>query len=175
LEKPDGLQWLAPENMPEAIAQLKLDDLPGISRGMSARVGKAHVWGIHELYALDLRHARMIWRSVEGERFARGLQGEDIPLIKTQRNTYEQSKVLAPKYRLDPMATPVGRWLVEQAPAQFSSSRTQATSISINLMNLVLLSERNGELFLPLAQGKTAGAKRCLPPSTVLICGMARP
>jgi DNA polymerase-4 len=29
LEKPDGLQWLAPENMPDAIAHLKLDDLPG--------------------------------------------------------------------------------------------------------------------------------------------------
>ncbi|MGJ8606197.1 MAG: DinB/UmuC family translesion DNA polymerase [Marivita sp.] len=204
LEKPDGLQWLAPENMPEAIAHLKLDDLPGISRGMSARLGKAHVWGIHELYALDPRHARMIWRSVEGERFVRGLQGEDIPLIETQRNTYGQSKVLAPKYRPAPMATRVGRWLVERAAArmrrdgycagrisihiglwkkhghhwqqtlnpsqdtrdfldifdtlteQFARSRTQATSIGINLTNLVLLTERNGELFLPLAPGQNS-------------------
>lgn len=204
LEKPDGLQWLAPENMPDAIAHLKLNDLPGISRGMSARLGKAHVWGIPELYALDPRHARMIWRSVEGERFVRGLQGEDIPLIETQRNTYGQSKVLAPKYRPAPMATRVGRWLVERAAARmrrdgycagrisihiglwkqrghhwqqtitptqdtrdflgifdqltarFTQSRTQATSIGINLTNLVLLRDRNGELFLPLAPGESS-------------------
>jgi len=43
LEKPDGLQWLAPTNMPGAIVHLKLDDFPGISRGMSARLGKVHV------------------------------------------------------------------------------------------------------------------------------------
>ena len=64
LEKPDGLQWLAPENMPNAIAHLKPDDLPGISKGMHERLLKAHVWGTEELYKLDPRHARMIWRSV---------------------------------------------------------------------------------------------------------------
>jgi DNA polymerase-4 len=190
--------------MPDAIAHLKLDDLPGISRGMSTRLAKAHVWGISELYALDPRHARMIWRSVEGERFVRGLQGENIPLIETQRNTYGQSKVLAPEYRPAPMATSVGRWLVERATArmrrdgycagrisihiglwkrrghhwqqtltpsqdtrdflnifdsltaQFAQSRTRATSVGINLTNLVLLTERNGELFLPLAPGQNS-------------------
>lgn len=30
LEKPDGFQWLGPENMPDAISHLALDDLPGI-------------------------------------------------------------------------------------------------------------------------------------------------
>lgn len=223
LEKLDGLQWLAPENMPDAISHLKLDDLPGISREMSARLGKAHIWGIAELYALDPRHARVIWRSVEGERFVRGLQGENIPLNKTLRNTYGQSKVLAPKYRPARMATRVGRWLVERAvvrmrcdgycagrisihislwkqrghhwqqtlnpsqdtrdflgifdqlTARFSQSRANASSIGINLTNLVLLSERNGELFLPLAPGEAANAKPYLPQSTALTYGTAKP
>jgi DNA polymerase-4 len=48
--------------------------------------------------------------------------------------------------------------------AQFTSSHTQATSIGVNLTNLALLSERNGELFLPLTLGKTANAKRSPPP-----------
>ncbi|WP_039017780.1 hypothetical protein [Halocynthiibacter namhaensis] len=115
LEKPDGLQWLAPENMPMRIAHLKPDDLPGISRGMMQRLQKSHIWGIEELYALDPRHARMIWRSVEGERFVRALQGENIPLIETSRGGYGQSKVLAPKYRSPEMAGRVGRWLTERA------------------------------------------------------------
>lgn len=115
LEKPDGLQWLAPENMPDRIAHLSLDDLPGISHGIKARLQRAAVWGVAELYALDPRHARQIWRSVEGERFVRALQGMDIPLLPTQRNGYGNSKVLAPQYRRPDAARLVGRWLTEKA------------------------------------------------------------
>jgi DNA polymerase-4 len=134
----------------------------------------------------------------------RALQGENIPLNETQRNTYGQSKVLAPKYRPAPMATRVGRWLVERAAARmrrdgycagrisihiglwkrrghhwqqtlnpsqdtrdfldifdqltapFTASRQNAASIGINLTNLVLLKDRNGELFLPLEAGKNS-------------------
>ncbi|WP_107495660.1 UMUC-like DNA-repair protein [Thalassobius sp. I31.1] len=118
LEKPDGLQWLAPENMPDRIAHLQLDDLPGISRRMKERLFKAHVWTIEDLHALDPRHARMIWRSVEGERFVRGLQGENIPLLETSRSGYGQSKVLAPEYRNPVSACKVGRWLTERAVAR---------------------------------------------------------
>lgn len=86
LEKPDGLQWLSAENMPDRLAHLQLDDLPGISHGIKARLARARIWGIPELYALDPRHARMIWGSVEGERFVRALQGMNIPLLPTERN-----------------------------------------------------------------------------------------
>lgn len=115
LEKPDGLQWLAPENMPGRIAHLKLDDLPGISRGIHRRLLDADVWTVAQLHALDPRHARMIWHSVEGERFVRALQGENIPLIGTQRSSYGNSKVLAPEYRSPRMACLVGRWLIEKS------------------------------------------------------------
>ena len=115
LEKPDGLQWLAPENMPKAISHLQLDDLPGISRGIKRKLHRAMVWDVQALYALDPRHARQIWHSVEGERFVRALQGENIPLGTTQRNGYGNSKVLAPKYRHPDKAMLVGRWLVEKA------------------------------------------------------------
>ena len=115
LEKPDGLQWLAPENMPRAIAHLQLDDLPGISRGIKRKLHRAMIWDVQALHALDPRHARQIWHSVEGERFMRALQGENIPLGTTRRNGYGNSKVLAPKYRHPDKAMLVGRWLVEKA------------------------------------------------------------
>ena len=115
LEKPDGLQWLAPENMPEKLIRLDLDDLPGISRALKDRLWNARVRNISDLYALDPRHARKIWRSVEGERFVRALRGMDIKLSATRRNGYGNSKVLAPKYRLPGKAMLVGRWLVEKA------------------------------------------------------------
>lgn len=115
LEKPDGLCWLAPENMPQRIAHLALDDLSGISRGITTRLYRAGVTDVAELYRLDPRHARLIWNSVEGERFVRALQGMDIPLLPTTRNGYGNSKVLAPRYRAPAMALLVGRWLTEKA------------------------------------------------------------
>ena len=115
LEKPDGLSWLSPDNMPKRIEHLALDDLPGISRGISTRLFRAGVFDVVKLYELDPRHARLIWRSVEGERFVRALQGMDIPLLPTARNGYGNSKVLAPRYRMPAKALLVGRWLTEKA------------------------------------------------------------
>ncbi|MDF3606355.1 hypothetical protein PE067_09505 [Paracoccus sp. DMF-8] len=66
LEKPDGCQHLGPDNMPHRLAHLALDDLPGISRAMSSRLHSAGIHDVPALCRLDPRHARAIWRSVEG-------------------------------------------------------------------------------------------------------------
>ena len=199
LQKPDGLQWLSPENMPERLSHLQLDDLPGISCGIKTKLNKAMIWDIPTLYALDPRHARLIWHSVEGERFVRALQGENIPLGETQRNGYGNSKVLAPKYRRPDQARLVGRWLTEKTTERMrhddfcaqrftlhirimpkggwaksqsvnASQDTQIMlniyenlwrkmmviqphiigSVSVQLSDVLPLSQRSGELFLPL-------------------------
>ena len=115
LIKPDGLEWLGPENMPARISHLSLDDLPGISKGILMRLHRAGIHNIEELYGIAPRHARMIWNSVEGERFVRALKCEFIPLGETKRNSYGNSKVLAPSYRVRSKAHLVGRWLIEKA------------------------------------------------------------
>lgn len=131
LEKPDGFQWLSPENMPDRLAHLALDDLPGISRAMKARLERAGVADIPALYRLDPRHARAIWRSVEGERFVRALQGAPIPLLETRRGGFGNSKVLAPEFR-DPLAAYlVSRWLVEKAASRLRRDGRVAASFSL--------------------------------------------
>lgn len=115
LEKPDGLRWLSPDNMPHAISHLELDDLPGISRGTKIRLFEAGIKTITQLHALDPRHARLIWHSVEGERFVRALQGQNIPLQETTRNGYGNSKVLAPENKTIKNAYHVSRWLIEKS------------------------------------------------------------
>jgi len=209
LEKPDGLQWLAPENMPDRLAHLQMDDLPGISRGIRRRLQHAMIWSIPALYRLDPRHARKIWRSVEGERFVRALQGENIPLGETKRSGYGNSKVLAPEYRSPKQAVLVGRWLVEKAtermrrdgycarrfslharfhphggwagsktitPSQdtraflgiyetlwhdlLRSTPRTIGSLSVQLSPVIPLSQRSGELFLPLEPAKQNRSER---------------
>lgn len=85
--------------MPQRIAHLMLDDLPSISRGILPRLNAAGIATITELNALDPRHARAIWNSVEGERFVRALQGMDVLLTVTQMGGYGQSKMLSPANR----------------------------------------------------------------------------
>ena len=131
LEKPDGFQWLSPRNMPDRLAQLALDDLPGISRAIKARLEHAGIHDVPALCRLDPRHARLIWRSVEGERFVRALQGEAIPLGQTRRGGFGNSKVLAPEYHDPRSAYLVSRWLVEKAAARLRRDGRVAASFSL--------------------------------------------
>lgn len=133
LRKPDGCEWLSPDNMPDAIAHLALDDLPGISSAMKARLYRARIFDVPSLYALDPRHARLIWRSVEGERFVRMLQGMEIPLLATQRGGFGNSKVLSPEYRDPRRAYLVGRWLVEKAVARLRRDGRVAGRFSLHV------------------------------------------
>lgn len=136
LEKPNGFQWLSDENMPDRIAHLALDDLPGISSATASRLHRAGVTDIPALYRLDPRHARAIWNSVEGERFVRALQGMPVPLIETQRGGYGNSKVLAPEYRRPQEAYLVSRWLVEKAAARLRRDGRVAATVSLSLSPL---------------------------------------
>ncbi len=133
LRKPDGLQWLAPENMPDRIAHLALTDLPGISDGIGRRLERAGVRSVTGLYGLDSQHARRIWRSVEGDRFVRTLHGMDLPPQRTARSEYGASKVLAPEYRGPVEARFVGRWLVEKAAFRLRRDGWCARRLSVFL------------------------------------------
>lgn len=196
--------------MPERVAHLALDDLPGISRAMKERLFKAGVYDVVSLCQLDPRHARQIWRSVEGERFVRMLQGMDIPIVATQRGGYGNSKVLSPEFRDPRQAYLVGRWLVEKATARLrrdgrvaarftlsvtflaghtwargvSCFATQDTafflrlhralwralwrngrpapviSLGVNLTDVALITDRQGDLLAPLAPAELTRGER---------------
>lgn len=135
LVKPDGLSWLAPENLPNRIAHLALDDLPGIAHGILGRLRAAGVLDIPSLYALDPRHARAIWRSVEGERFVRCLQGlvadGDSANPPTHRAGFGNGKVLNPERRRPDQARLVLRWLTERAAARLRRAGYCAAEVSL--------------------------------------------
>ncbi|SFS45489.1 DNA polymerase-4 [Sulfitobacter marinus] len=131
LEKPDGLQWLSPDNMPDRLADIPLDDLPGIARGVLAKLNFAGVYDIPTLYRLDPKHARAIWGSIEGERYVRLMQGENIPLGQTTRGSYGNSKVLALENRTVKNAYMVSRWLVEKSVARLRRDEYTASQFSL--------------------------------------------
>lgn len=119
--------------MPDAIAHLKPDDLPGISHGTMRKLSAAGIHSIVQLYQMDARHARAVWGSIEGERFVRALQGEPIELTDTKRGGYGSSKVLSPEFRAPHEAYLVGRWLVEKAASRLRSDGRVAGEFSLSI------------------------------------------
>lgn len=133
LEKPEGLQWLLPVVMPDKIAHLGLTGLPGISRGVEKRLLAAGIETVQALYALDPRHARRIWRSVQGERFIRALQGEDIPDPVTRPHSLGHGQVLSPENRSLDGARLVARRLLIKAATRLRRGRCFATYMHVSV------------------------------------------
>ena len=133
LEKPDGMQWLSPDNMPQRLLNIPLGDLPGIGRGVLFKLNSAGIHNVEQVYNLDPKHARKIWGSIIGERFVRLLQGENIPLETTKRGGYGNSKMLAPENRTLKNAYLVSRWLIEKSVARLRRDNYTASQFSLFL------------------------------------------
>lgn len=134
LKKPNGLEWLVPDVLPQKINHLKLCDIPGISRGINARLSAAGIMDIPSLYALKPKHARKIWGGVQGERFIRALQGEDIPIPKTNPSqSLGHGQVLSYKNRTAEGARLVTRRLLIKAATRLRRQNAFATYLHISV------------------------------------------
>ncbi len=134
LRRPDGLEWLLPEVLPNKINHLKLRDIPGISRGIKARLDAADITTIAALYALPPKHARKIWGGVQGERFIRALQGEDIPLPSPKpARSLGHGQVLSYNNRNAEAARLVTRRLLIKAATRLRRENAYATYLQISV------------------------------------------
>ena len=131
LEKPNGMQWLSPDNMPNRLAKISLNDLPGITKGILYKLNAAGIYSIPEIYNLDSTHARKIWGSIEGERFVRLLHGKNIPLGVTKRDGYGNSKMLAPENHTLKNSYFVSRWLIEKSVARLRRDNYTASQFTL--------------------------------------------
>lgn len=131
LEKPGGLHWLLPHVLPERIAHLALDDLPGISWRMRARLEAAGIHDIPALYRLEPKAARAIWGSVTGERFIRELRGETVQHPETRRGMIGHGQVLTGANRSPEGARLVARRLLVKAAARLRREGFHARSLHV--------------------------------------------
>ncbi len=133
LEKPAGLNWLLPEELPDRIAHLSLIDLPGISRRMMVRLTRAGITDIPALYAMSPKAARKLWGSVMGERFLCELRGEVTVCPETKRGRIGHGQVLTGANRSPEGARLVARRLLVKAGARLRREGFFARSLSIGL------------------------------------------
>ncbi len=138
MDKPDGLRILMPTDLPEAIAHLPLEEIPGISTGILRRLARAGVRDVPGLWRLAPRQARAIWGSVVGERFIRAFHGEDVdPPPPGPPRSFGHGRVLAPAHRQPPAAWPVACALLLKAASRLRRAEMAAGALTLAVRWLV--------------------------------------
>lgn len=115
MNKPDGLTVLHPDALPGPLLGLPLDDLPGIAKGLLARLHRNGIFTVEALWSLSPKHARAIWHSVEGERFWAQLRGYAVSRPETSRRMFGHGRVLVSGWRSLDHAFEIARLLTVKA------------------------------------------------------------
>lgn len=133
MNKPDGLVVLHPDSLPGPLLDLELRDVPGISRGMEARLLQAGVETMQALWDLAPKHARRIWRSVEGERFWALLHGYALEKPVPAKRMFGHGRVLAWNWRTPDKMRDCARILLMKAARRMRREGFLARALFLGL------------------------------------------
>lgn len=111
----NGLAIWHPASMPAPLLKIQLEDIPGIGSSLAQRLYKNRVYTTEQLYALQPKHMRKIWNSVNGERLWYALHGYDIQAPEQQRGMFGHGRVLPPESRKIDGAYEISRLLLTKA------------------------------------------------------------
>jgi DNA polymerase-4 len=114
-KKPDGLEFIRPDELPQQLFHLDLSDLNGIGPAMVRRLNKHGIETVEQLCRASQDTLHHAWGSVEGERYYAKLRGEVLPPMPTHRSTVSHSHVLPPDLRNDESALAVLYRLLHKA------------------------------------------------------------
>lgn len=133
MNKPMGHTVLRPEDLPGPLFDLDLQDIPGISSSMFTRLGRAGVHSVEDLWNLSPKHARAIWRSVEGERLWAQLRGYAVSRKETVRRMFGHGRVLSRDWRQPKKAYDCIRLLTAKAARRLRREGYSASKLSVGL------------------------------------------
>ncbi|QQG37183.1 MAG: impB/mucB/samB family protein [Micavibrio aeruginosavorus] len=133
MKKPNGLVILQHEDMHERLFTLDLIDLPGINTRMLERLRQAGITSVEKLWHISPKHARMIWGSVNGERFWYNLHGYDVPDQPTNPGMIGHSRILDPELRPVDKARQVARRLTLKAATRLRRMGFYATRCHLSV------------------------------------------
>ena len=111
----DGMAIWRPEDMPGPLFKVKMEDIPGVGSRLATRLRGMGIFSAEDLYGLQPKHMRMIWRSVNGERLWYALHGYDIQAPASARGMFGHGRVLPPEARNPKAAREITRLLLTKA------------------------------------------------------------
>ena len=130
MKKPDGCTILRTEDLPHAIAHLRLTDIPGISKGTERRLREVGVHSIPALFQLQPKEARAVWGNVGGEKFLARLTGHEVPDEPTHKRMFGHSRMLPGAWRTPDKARLCARLLTVKAARRLRREPFYATRFS---------------------------------------------
>ena len=132
LEKPNGFVMLHRKDLPGPLLRLKLSDLPGISSGMETRLSAAGVSSVEDFWNISAKHARAIWKNVEGERMWAQLHGFQVERPPTKRRMFGHSRVLSGEFKDPKRAIDCLRLLTVKAANRLRRGDYTAAAMSVS-------------------------------------------
>lgn len=111
----DGIAIWQPQDMPAPLFRVKMEDIPGVGGRLASRLRGMGIYSAEDLYNLQPKHMRKIWKSVNGERLWYALHGYDIQAPASQRGMFGHGRVLPPEGRNPKAARDMSRLLLTKA------------------------------------------------------------
>ena len=99
MDKPSGFVTLHPHDLPGRLLGLELSDIPGIAKGYLKRLNAAKIETVEQLWNLQPKHARAIWRSVEGERLWAELHGQEVIRDRVKKSMFSHGRILSREWQ----------------------------------------------------------------------------
>jgi DNA polymerase-4 len=161
MEKPDGLVALTKDVLKDALATLKLQDLPGIGARTEKRLNEKGIWSMADLMAvLEKDHGREqtgeLWGSVWGERMWHWLNGDDFDLEETEHaKSVGHQHVLAPVFRNSEGAWAVAHKLLHKAAMRMRAEKLWTSRIGLTIAFMGQGNGRGAGSFGPFGPSKS--------------------
>ena len=131
MQKPNGLTYILPEEIPHKLYRLQLRDLIGIGHNMEVRLNRHGVYSVEKLYTLSIHELRSVWGGVGGERFYKWLRGEDLNISHRENQSISHQHVLPPDKRNAQGVYLIGQKLLNKAAVRLRKINAWARHLSV--------------------------------------------
>ena len=133
LDKPNGLTVLSPGDLPGRLLNLGLEELSGVGRRMRARLERAGLSTVGDLWDSTPGRLRAVWGNVAGARFWYALHGYTVEPPPTQRSSIGHGRVLPPEQRSAGEARGLARQLVVKAARRLRRGELLARRLTLSV------------------------------------------
>lgn len=125
----DGLLIWKPEDLPQPLFAVAMEDIPGVGGRMAKRLYRAGIGSTQQLYGIQPKHMRKLWGSVTGERLWYALHGYDIQAPSSSRGMFGHGRVLPPEARSIAGAQEISRLLLVKAARRLRRENFYASGL----------------------------------------------
>ena len=138
MQKPDGLIGLLPSQLPRALMQLELRDLPGVGAKTEQMLIRKGITTMPQLLELDREGMHKLWNSVWGDRLYHWLHGhstgdDGAPVSGEMQKSLGHSHVLGPAHRSPEGAWAVAHKLLHKAAMRLRMEKFCASSMAVTV------------------------------------------